>query len=67
MTLADRIAELIAQHGTLRATARVLDCDPGYLSRLQSCQKDNPEDWLLRRMNLRRVVTYERIEQKGRR
>jgi hypothetical protein len=48
MTLAERIAELIAQHGSLRAAARVLECDPGYLSRLQSGEKDNPEDWLLR-------------------
>lgn len=61
MTLADRIAELIEQHGSLRAAARVLECDAGYLSRLQSGEKDSPEDWLLRRMNLRRVVSYERI------
>jgi hypothetical protein len=62
MTLADRIAELIAQHGSLRAAARVLDCDAGYLSRLQSGEKDNPDDWLLRRMKLRRVVSYERTD-----
>lgn len=60
MTLAERIAELIEQHGSLRAAARVLECDAGYLSRLQSGEKDNPEVWLLRRMNLRRVVSYER-------
>jgi hypothetical protein len=61
-TLANRIAELIDQHGTLRATARVLDCDPGYLSRLQSGEKDDPGEALLRRMKLRRVVTYERTD-----
>jgi hypothetical protein len=59
VTLQQRIAELIEQHGSLRAAARVLECDPGYLSRLQSGEKDNPEEWLLRRMKLRRVVTYE--------
>jgi len=58
--LQERIAELAEQHGSLRAAARVLECDAGYLSRLQSGEKDNPEDWLLRRMGLRRVVTYER-------
>jgi hypothetical protein len=59
--LSERIAELAAQHGSLRAAARVLEVDPGYLSRLRSGEKDSPEDWLLRRMGLRRVVTYERI------
>ena len=62
VTLAERIAELIVQHGSLRAVARVLECDGGYLSRLQSGEKDNPDDWLLRRMGLRRVVTYERVK-----
>lgn len=62
MTLADRIAELIAQHGSLRATARVLECDAGYLSRLQSGEKDDPGDQLLRRMKLRRVVSYVRTD-----
>ena len=57
-----RIAELIKQHGSLRAAARVLECDAGYLSRLRSGEKDTPEDWLLRRMKLRRVVTYERTD-----
>lgn len=65
MTLAERIAELVTQHGSLRAAARVLECDAGYLSRLQSGEKDNPEDWLLRRMKLRRIVTYERTDGVG--
>lgn len=58
MTLQERIKQLIAMHGSLRATARVLQCDSGYLSRLQSGEKDNPDELLLRRMGLRRVVTY---------
>jgi transcriptional regulator with XRE-family HTH domain len=61
MTLADRIAELVEQHGSLRAVARVLGVDPGYLSRLQSGEKVDPGLLLLRHMKLRRVVTYERI------
>lgn len=60
MPLTERIAELVEQHGSLRAAARVLDVDPGYLSRLSSGAKDEPSDTLLRRMGLRRVVSYER-------
>lgn len=63
MTLPERIAELVEQHGSLRAAARVLEVDPGYLSRLQSGEKDDPGDTLLRRMGLRRVVSYERRPQ----
>lgn len=58
--LQDRITELVAQHGSLRAAARVLEVDAGYLSRLQSGEKDDPGETLLRRMGLRRVVAYER-------
>lgn len=57
--LQTRIAELIEQHGSLRAAARVLMTDAGHLSRLGSGEKDNPGDTLLRRMGLRRVVTFE--------
>lgn len=60
--LQERIAELIEHHGSLRAAARVVMLDPGYLSRLQSGEKDDPGDTLLRRLKLRRVVTYERAD-----
>jgi hypothetical protein len=60
ISLAERIAELAVQHGSLRAAGRVLDVDAGYLSRLASGEKDNPDEQLLRRMGLRRIVTYER-------
>lgn len=59
ITLQDRISELIAQHGSLRAVSRVLGIDPGYLSRLHSGEKVNPEKEKLHRLGLRRVVTYE--------
>lgn len=36
MTLQDRIDELVAQHGSLRAVARVTEIDVGYLSRLRT-------------------------------
>lgn len=63
--LRQRIAELIEQHGSLRAAARVLMVDPGYLSRLASGEKDDPGEDLLRRMKLRRVVAYERTASTG--
>jgi hypothetical protein len=62
MSLPDRIAQLIDQHGSIRAAARVLKCSPGYLCRLASGEKDKPSALLLRRMGLRQVVTYERIQ-----
>lgn len=62
MTLQDRIDELVAQHGSLRAVARVTDIDAGYLSRLRTGEKVNPEKDKLRRLGLRRVVTFERIK-----
>lgn len=62
MTLQDRIDELVAQHGSLRAVARVTEIDAGYLSRLRTGEKVNPEKDKLRRMGLRRVVTYERLK-----
>ena len=61
ITLRERIDELIAQHGTLRATARVLMTDCGYLHRLRSGEKTEPGDPLLRRMGLREVTRYERV------
>lgn len=61
MTLADRVEELVAQHGSLRAAGRAVQIDPGYLSRLRSGEKVRPEKAILRRMGLRRLVTYERL------
>ena len=43
MTLQDRIDELVQQHGSLRAVARVTEIDVGYLSRLRTGEKVNPE------------------------
>ena len=62
MTLPDRIDELVQQHGSLRAVARVTEIDVGYLSRLHSGEKENPEKEKLRRLGLRRVVSYELLK-----
>ena len=58
LTLPDRIHELCNQHGSLRALARVVGVDAGYLSRLYHGQKTEPGSALLRRLGLRKVVTY---------
>jgi len=63
MTLQERIAQLVAQHGSLRAVSRVTEIDVGYLSRLRSGEKFSPEKDKLRRLGLRRVVSYKLIEQ----
>lgn len=65
VSLPDRVAELIARHGSLRAAARVLDCDAGYLARLAAGEKTAPGKILLRRMGLRRIVTFERTAPVG--
>ncbi len=55
-----RIQQLAKHHGSLRAAARVLEIDHGYLSRLQDGGKTEPSDDILRKLDLRRVVTYVR-------
>lgn len=62
MTLADRIDELVAQHGSLRALARVMECSPPYICRLRSGVTKNPGPTVLRKLGLRRVVSYERLK-----
>jgi transcriptional regulator with XRE-family HTH domain len=53
-----RLNALQAQHGSLRAVARVLEIDAGYLSRLKAGEKLNPSDALLRKLGLRRYVQF---------
>jgi hypothetical protein len=62
MTLQERIEELVAQHGSLRAVARVTEIDVGYLSRLRSGEKAKPENDKLHRLGLKSLVTYERLK-----
>jgi hypothetical protein len=54
----DRIDALVERHGSLRALARVMACDVGYLSRLRSGDKTEPSPEFLAAMGLQRVVTY---------
>ncbi len=56
-----RIWELTDRHISMRAAARVLKVDHAYLSRLATGEKDNPSDALLRKLGLRRIVTYKEV------
>lgn len=62
LTIAKRVKQLIAKHGTLRKVSRVVEIDAGYLSRLASGIKTNPGKDTLRRLGLREVVYYERTK-----
>jgi hypothetical protein len=62
MTLQERIDQLVTQHGSLRAVARMTQIDAGYLSRLRAGKKVSPEKNKLRRLGLRRVVSYEMLK-----
>ena len=59
MTLSDRIDFLCGKHGSLRAVARVLGMDAGYLSRLASGEKTSPSNTTLRKLDLRAITSYE--------
>ena len=48
----------IKQHAGLRAAARALQIDAAYLCRVKHGEK-GPSDKLLRKLGLRRVVTFE--------
>lgn len=61
MTLQERIAQLVDLYGSLRAVASEMSIDVGYLSRLARGEKTEPSDEILLKLDLRRVVWYERI------
>jgi transcriptional regulator with XRE-family HTH domain len=61
MTLNEQIVQLAEQHGSLRAVAEATGIGASYLSRLASGEKTEPSDEVLRKLGLRRVVTYELI------
>jgi transcriptional regulator with XRE-family HTH domain len=62
-TLAERINVLVKRHGSLRAVARVTGIDVGYLSRLRAGERVRPLKDTLRRLGLKRVVTYELLRE----
>jgi hypothetical protein len=60
VTLCERVDELVREHGSLRAAARAVKIDHGYLQRLRDGEKKNPGRLTLRRLGLRKVIAYER-------
>jgi hypothetical protein len=60
-TIPLRVQELIGQHGGLRPAARVLGMTPQYLLRLQNGEKDNPSPAILKKLGLKRFVSYVRV------
>ena len=55
----ERIKDAVERHGSLRAVARIFRVDVAYLSRLRTSVRYNPSDRLLKKLGLKRVVTYE--------
>lgn len=53
-----RLQQFADKHGSIRAAARVLQVDHAYLSRLIDGTKANPSEQLLRKVGLRRLVSY---------
>lgn len=62
ITLSERIHELVQQHGSLRAVARITKIDVGYLSRLRNGDKRTPGAAVLRILGLKAVITYVRTD-----
>ena len=56
--LRERILELEDRHGGLRAAARAIGIDQAYLARLRDGEKINPSDKTLKKLKLKKVVTY---------
>ena len=55
------VEKQITRHGGLRAAARAMGIAPSYLCRLRWGEKDYPDDAILRKLGLRRVISYESI------
>lgn len=53
-----RISALVKQHGSLRKAGRVVGLTGQYLYRLQVGEKKNPSEAVLRKLGLRRVISY---------
>ena len=58
LTLEQRINDVAALFGSLREAASVLEIDAGYLSRLRSGEKSEPSDDVLKKLGLRRKLSY---------
>lgn len=59
--LTTAVEAVIAEHGGARKAGRALGVDFAYLLRLKSGEKSNPTEEMLKKLRLRRVVTYEQL------
>jgi len=57
-SLNEAIVSLEAEHGGLRAAARALDLDAGYLSRLKNGDSFNPSGDVVNKLGLIKMVYY---------
>lgn len=62
MSLEERVEKLVVKHGGLRRAALALGINCAYLCRLRSGEKTQPSEGTLRRLGLRRVVSYKTLE-----
>jgi hypothetical protein len=58
ITLEQRIAQLVREHGGLRAAGRAIGIDPGYLHHLMTGVKAGPGDETIEKLGLAKKVTY---------
>jgi hypothetical protein len=58
ITIAERVCELIEQHGSLRAAARAINLDPGYMARLRMGTKKAPSNKTLQKLSLLKEIKY---------
>lgn len=61
MTIPERLDQLLAVYTSYRRLEGVLGIDGAYLYRLHMGEKINPSDDVLKKLGLRRVVTYETL------
>lgn len=60
-TLQTAVEALIRKHDGLRAAARAIGIDAGYLSRLRTGKRTDPSDEQLFKLGLERRVIYRKI------
>jgi hypothetical protein len=63
MKISERIEQLLAEKGTLRAVSRGTGIDIAYLHRLHAGEKWQPSEAVLDRLGLVRVIDYQLKEQ----
>lgn len=62
MDIKTAVKAIVTKHGGVRPAARAIGINYAYLSRLQTGEKANPTPAVLRKLGLRKVVSYETIK-----